>query len=95
MAKYRCSVCNYIYDEEKEGRKFELLKDWRCPVCNAPKTAFILLFNGIKDEKKEETTVSDVLVAQMVEWGVRYVFGIPGTSSLGVVDAVRKNNNLT
>lgn len=27
----------------------------------------------------------------MAEWGIQYIFGIPGTSSLGVVDAVRKN----
>ncbi|MCL4416268.1 MAG: thiamine pyrophosphate-binding protein, partial [Actinobacteria bacterium] len=91
MAKYRCTVCNYVYDEEIEGKKFsDLPDDWRCPVCNAPKTAFVLLSDAEK-EPKERTTVSDILVEQMVEWGIRYVFGLPGTSSLGVVDAVRKN----
>jgi Thiamine pyrophosphate-requiring enzymes [acetolactate synthase, pyruvate dehydrogenase (cytochrome), glyoxylate carboligase, phosphonopyruvate decarboxylase] len=43
-------------------------------------------------EKKAATTVSDVLIAQLSEWGVKYVFGIPGTSTLGVVDAIRKTN---
>ncbi|MCX9014023.1 MAG: rubredoxin [Candidatus Methanoperedens sp.] len=40
MAKYRC-FCNYVYDEEKEGVKFnELPADWVCPLCNAPKSEF-------------------------------------------------------
>lgn len=39
-------------------------------------------------------TISDVLVEQMSQWGIKYVFGIPGTSSLGIVDAVRKNEDM-
>jgi pyruvate oxidase len=94
MAKYRCTVCNYVYDEEKEGKKFsELPDDWRCPVCNSPKTVFVLLSDA-REELKEETTVSDILVGQMVAWRVKYVFGLPGTSSLGIVDAIRKNNKI-
>lgn len=38
MAKYRCSVCGYIYDEEKEGRPFRELEN--CPVCRQPATVF-------------------------------------------------------
>lgn len=39
--KYLCKVCGYIYDEEKEGTKFEELPpDWLCPVCAAPKEDF-------------------------------------------------------
>lgn len=39
--KYLCKVCGYIYDEEKEGIKFdELPQDWLCPVCAAPKEEF-------------------------------------------------------
>jgi pyruvate oxidase len=50
MAKYRCTVCNYIYDEEKEGKKFsELPDEWRCPVCNSLKKVFVLLAD-IKEE---------------------------------------------
>ena len=94
MAKYRCTVCNYIYDEKKEGKKFsELPDDWRCPVCNAPKTVFVLLAET-KEEHENQMTVSDVLIEQMVAWGVKYVFGLPGTSSLGIVDAIRKNNKI-
>ena len=39
--KYTCDICGYIYDEEKEGVKFEELpKDWSCPLCGVPKTSF-------------------------------------------------------
>lgn len=100
MAKYRCTVCNYVYDEEVEGVKFdELPENWRCPVCNSPKSAFVFLCEGetCKEPEKaegEKKTVSEIMIAQMVEWGVKYVFGLPGTSSLGVVDAIRKNDSI-
>ncbi len=94
MAKYRCTVCNYVYDEAKEKVNFnELPKEWVCPVCGAPKSAFVLLAAKTA-ERKKGTTVSDVLVAQLAEWGVQYVFGVPGTSTLGVVDAIRKNDKV-
>lgn len=39
--KYRCPLCGYIYDEEKEGVKFaDLPDDWCCPVCGEPKSEF-------------------------------------------------------
>jgi len=92
MARYRCTVCNYVYDEEKEGKKFsDLPKEWVCPVCGAPKSVFVLLAEKF-EEKRIERTVSQVLIDQIAEWGVQYVFGIPGTSTLGVVDAIRKTN---
>jgi len=41
MKKWKCSVCGYIYDEEKEGIPFEdLPDDWTCPVCSSPKSVF-------------------------------------------------------
>ena len=49
MAKYRCTVCGYIYDPElgdpdggiKPGTPFEKLPDnWVCPVCGATKDQF-------------------------------------------------------
>ncbi len=95
MAKYRCTVCNYIFDEAKEGKKFsELPKEWVCPVCGAPQSAFVLLSEKAPESKKEGSTVSEVLIDQIAEWGVKFVFGVPGTSTLGVVDAVRKNSKL-
>ena len=95
MAKYRCTVCNYIFDEDKQGYKFdELPANWRCPVCNSPLNAFILLVKEEVKFKEDETTVSDILTEQMVNWGIEYVFGIPGTSSLGIVEAIRRNDGL-
>ena len=92
MSKYRCTVCNFVYDEAKEKRKFnDLLKEWICPVCGAPKSAFVLLAEQV-EKKKVEHTVSEILINQIAEWGVQYVFGIPGTSTLGIVDAIRKSN---
>jgi pyruvate oxidase len=97
MTKFRCTVCNWVFDEEKEGKKFsELPKEWVCPICGAPASAFVMLTEQVKEqktvEKKADYTVSDVLINQLSEWGVRYVFGIPGTSTLGIVDAIRKTN---
>ncbi len=41
MSKYRCTVCQYVYDEEAEGKKWEdLPSDWVCPECGVPKELF-------------------------------------------------------
>ena len=48
--KYRCTVCEYVYDPEKRdpesgikpGTLFEELPDdWVCPICGADKSAFV------------------------------------------------------
>jgi rubredoxin len=42
MSKWKCTVCEYIYDEEDEGTKFEdLPDDWVCPACGVGKEEFI------------------------------------------------------
>ncbi len=42
MAKWVCTVCEYIYDEEEERTKFEdLPDDWVCPACGVGKEEFI------------------------------------------------------
>lgn len=49
MAKYKCTVCGYVYDPElgdpdggiKPGTSFEEIPDdWVCPVCGAAKSEF-------------------------------------------------------
>ena len=50
MAKYRCSVCGYIYDEEKEGAPFSTLSE--CPVCHQPASAF-QLYEDVSDTGQE------------------------------------------
>ena len=95
MAKYRCTVCNYVYDEVKEGKKFaDLPKEWVCPICGAPQSVFVLLAEKTEEPKQVGRTVSEVLVDQIADWGVNYVFGVPGTSTLGVLDAIRKNGKI-
>ena len=50
MAKYRCTVCNHIYDEEREGKPFSQLDV--CPVCKQP-------VSGFEEIKEETNSVSD------------------------------------
>ena len=39
--KYKCKICGYIYDEEKEKIKFEDLSNtWKCPLCKVEKDMF-------------------------------------------------------
>ncbi len=49
MKTYKCSVCGYIYDEEKgdashglaPGTKWDdVSDDWKCPVCGMKKSGF-------------------------------------------------------
>ncbi|MDR1234467.1 MAG: rubredoxin [Mycoplasmataceae bacterium] len=41
MAKYKCILCGYTYDETNEGKSFESLPaDYICPICGADKTQF-------------------------------------------------------
>lgn len=41
---YKCTVCGYIYDEDKEGVKFaDLPEDWKCPMCGVGKEQFELV----------------------------------------------------
>ena len=51
MEKYVCEVCGYIYDPTQgdpdngvtPGTEFkDLPEDWVCPVCEAPKSEFVL-----------------------------------------------------
>ncbi|MEM1578319.1 MAG: rubredoxin [Archaeoglobaceae archaeon] len=49
MAKYQCTVCGYVYNEDEgdpesnvpPGTKWENLpNEWVCPVCGATKDQF-------------------------------------------------------
>lgn len=39
MKKYVCTVCGYVYDGEIPFE--QLPEDYVCPMCGAPKSAFI------------------------------------------------------
>ena len=47
------------------------------------------VFVGLKEEPPHETTVSDLMVQTMLNWGVNRVFGMVGHSNLGLADAFR------
>ena len=42
---YKCSICGYEYDEEKEGKPFSALTE--CPICKQPPEKF----NALEPEK--------------------------------------------
>ncbi|MFQ6071172.1 MAG: thiamine pyrophosphate-binding protein [Methanosarcinales archaeon] len=98
MAKWRCTICNYIYNEEKEGIKFKDLPDsWTCPRCGAPKSAFERIgreqIEG-EEEKEKITTVAEKIIEQLTAIGVEYIYGIPGDSNLPIVEALRNQDKI-
>ena len=50
---YRCSVCGYVFDEEKEGRSFSELTE--CPVCRQPADRF----DPVKESAGDMVQVSE------------------------------------
>ena len=41
MAKYECTICGYVYDDEAEDKPFtELDEDYVCPICGVDQTYF-------------------------------------------------------
>ena len=58
-AKYECSLCSFVYDEEKEGVRWEdLPDDWTCPVCGSGKKHFKLISRtSARPEKKTNFAV--------------------------------------
>ena len=54
---YKCSVCGYIFDEEKEGKS--LLELGQCPVCKEPIDVFEPV-ESKEDPKKEEGAKGDI-----------------------------------
>lgn len=49
MAKYKCGICGFIYDEEKEGVPFSELK--ACPACGQPAEVFQREEDGAEKEE--------------------------------------------
>ena len=53
MKQYICSICGYVYDEEKNVKWEDLPDDWKCPLCGAGKDAFILNEQTSQDVKED------------------------------------------
>ncbi len=68
MAKYRCSICGYIHEEEKSGPFTDLEK---CPICGQPASVFQQLEEEaklvIKENGKEEPLSYDAEYARVDE----------------------------
>ncbi len=47
------------------------------------------VYVGLKPEPPRMSTVSDVMAETMVNWGVKWVYGMVGHSNLGLADALR------
>lgn len=96
MVKWKCTVCNYIYDEEKEGKKFkDLSPSWVCPVCGAPKSAFVRIGKKIPEKRAVTVpTVAEKIVEQLSAIGVKYIYGIPGDSILPLIEALSNQNKI-
>jgi pyruvate oxidase len=94
MKKWKCAVCGYIYDEAREGIPFEELpSDWTCPQCGAPKSAFSII-EGEDITSGAKPTVAEKIVEQLVAYGIRRVYGVPGQSNLPLTEAIRKNPSI-
>ncbi|MDY3034807.1 MAG: ferritin family protein [Absicoccus sp.] len=75
MAKYKCTVCGHIYDEEVEGVKFaDLPADWKCPTCKQPKDKFVLV-----DETAER------------QWAAEHVVGVAKGVDPEIIEGLRAN----
>jgi predicted TIM-barrel fold metal-dependent hydrolase/rubredoxin len=101
MKVYVCDICGYKYDESREKVLWkDLPDDWVCPLCGVGKDKFTLLKDTSETDAADSDTetdsvsdphvVSDILAETMVNWGIRWVFGMLGHSNLGLGEAVRK-----
>jgi rubredoxin len=53
--QYTCQICGYVYDEEKEGKKFEeLSEDFSCPGCKIGKKSDFKVMEPMVAETKED-----------------------------------------
>ena len=60
MAKYICSVCEYVHDEEKTGQTWgDLPDDWVCPVCDSPKNYFSEMDADESEQQKEQVAKTE------------------------------------
>jgi len=94
MDNHRCTVCNFIYDDEHQAEQFASQPDsYTCPVCGAPKSAFVPEGIAVSEDEKA-ASVAEKLVDQLVAFGVKRVCGIPGDSNLPIVEAIRRHDDI-
>ena len=69
MARYICSVCEYVHEEEKSGQKWDDLPgDWVCPVCESPKSYFSKTDSAeSKPEPQTDTVKEDTVAPTLID----------------------------
>ena len=66
MARYECTVCGYVYDDDQEGLAWDSLPgDWACPACGADKTLFNRLDGEMAADNQEAPTHAVSAVATL------------------------------
>ena len=56
--KYRCKICGYIYDEEKEGKTWQELGDeYTCPMCFTGKVMFEPFREELSEKEKKSKRI--------------------------------------
>ena len=104
--KYKCGVCGFVYDEEKENKAWgELPEGWACPICGVGKDMFAPVPEAVEAPAEKvavaaepvpagtaeaKRTASDLIAETLRNFGVRRVFGMVGHSNLGMADAIRR-----
>lgn len=72
MAKYKCRLCGYVYDSEKEGKAWEELPEsWTCPICGYAKEGFDLIIEP-SVSAKEESSIEESNGSNSLEYDSRY-----------------------
>ncbi len=99
MLKYRCLICEYVYDPQKgdpdtginPGTSFEdLPDDWLCPVCGVGKDQFEPMEEEQKESKKEENEMFCYQCSQTARGTGCTIQGVCGKSAT----AARLQDNL-
>jgi len=61
MAIYECLVCGTIYDEDKEGKRWDQLADnWVCPVCESGKSYYKLAEESVTGSVKPKEVTGNL-----------------------------------
>ncbi len=99
MMIYKCSICGYVYDEEKEGKPFSQLTE--CPICKQPPEKFEVQPESEKApawEKAENLDLSYPKETRKTDSSYRYMkeiheMAVTGKSAIEAMGTQRKMPN--
>lgn len=63
--KYRCSICGFIYDEEKEGAPISELTE--CPMCMQPVDVFVPEESSVEEQELGAEQVKDTEAGETLD----------------------------